>query len=89
MTLAELNEALAGAAHGVWAEWMRYQCTMCIQNFDGSLTIPKDLVERWTRQAVTSYNDLADSEKPSDRDVANRHIMPVITPCILIQNEKS
>lgn len=37
--------------------------TKCIINEDGSYTIPKEFVDRWTRQMNTKYIDLSEQEK--------------------------
>jgi hypothetical protein len=69
----ELREKLAEVAHdGIWAHWTRYQFSKCVQNADGSLTIPADLVERWARQANTPYTGLTEREKESDREQADK-----------------
>ena len=39
---------------------------------DGSCIIPKDKVERWTKQMNTDYKDLSESEKQSDRDIVKK-----------------
>ena len=41
-------------------------------NQDGSLTIPKAFVDRWSRQINTNYIDLSSKEKDSDRKEAIR-----------------
>lgn len=51
-----LREALADVQHAIWAHWMKYQFSVCIKNEDGSLTIPAEKVERWTRQMNTDYS---------------------------------
>ena len=53
----ELLEALADLEHRQWQLWTRYM----LDNYT-----PKN-VERWRRQIQTSYHDLSDSEKDSDR----------------------
>ena len=43
-------------------------------NQDGSLTIPKAFVDRWSRQINTNYIDLSSKEKDSDRKEAIRNM---------------
>lgn len=64
----DLLEALAALEHGRWSHWQRYLHSKCIPGDDGSLTIPADLVARWTTQISTPYADLSEPEKESDRD---------------------
>lgn len=69
----EVIEALAAYAHAAWSGWMKYMFSRC--GYDptrGTMQIPRDLVERWQRQASTDYNDLPESEKESDRDEARK-----------------
>lgn len=73
-TKAELREMLAAKQHEIWAHWMKYQFSRCIQNEDGSLTIPADSVERWHRQIYTDYADLTELEKESDRHQVDKFI---------------
>jgi hypothetical protein len=75
---AEIIEELAGIEHRRWAHWQGYMHSKCITNVDGSLTIPAELVERWNRQIATSYRDLSEKEKDSDRDK-----VAVIIPILL------
>ena len=67
-----LREILAEFAHDRWVNWMRYLFSHCIRNTDGSVTIPKDFADRWVRQTNTSYKDLPDQEKESDKREADR-----------------
>ena len=62
-------EHLSSAEHDKWASWMNYLFEVSVENEDGSVTIPKDKVERWKRQCATHYLDLSEREKQSDRDV--------------------
>lgn len=78
---AELLEALAAIEHERWSHWQRYVHSKCIQAADGSLTIPAELVERWTTQMNTSYSELSDDEKESDRDQVRRYL-PVIADAL-------
>lgn len=78
MTDVELMERLAEAEHASWSRWMDYLFSKCEPNiYDGTVSIPHLLVERWTRQAKTAYADLSPSEQESDRDEV-RHILPII-----------
>jgi hypothetical protein len=52
------NEQLAAYAHETWAGWMKYLFGKSPRNADGSV---------WTRQMNTSYEDLPEGEKQSDR----------------------
>jgi len=58
----DLLEHLADLEHRQWGHWTRYM----LDNYT-----PEN-VERWRRQIQTSYNDLSDSEKDSDRTWAAR-----------------
>lgn len=73
MTEEEIREELAAVAHSQWAGWMRYMFEKCIRlpGADAGFYIPKQYVERWTRQMNTSYPDLPENEKESDRTEAD------------------
>lgn len=45
----EKQEQMADSAHQIWAHWMRYMFSQGEYHEDGSWTMPKDKVERWTR----------------------------------------
>ena len=49
----ELIEKLSAIEHDRWAHWQSYLHSKCERNDDGSLTIPKDLVEKWNTQIET------------------------------------
>ena len=66
--MKELVEVLANIEHQRWSKWQKYLHNKCIENEDGSLTIPTELVDRWTRQMNTDYKDLTELEKESDRE---------------------
>ena len=70
----DVIEILAQYEHDRWSRWQRYLFSKCRVNKDGSLTIPKEFVERWARQMNTEYNNLLESEKASDRIEAKRII---------------
>jgi len=65
-----LIEKLADYAHEAWSGWMKYLFEKSSSSEDGSVTIPKELVDRWTRQLETPYEDLSEEEKASDRKEA-------------------
>ena len=69
------REELAAVQHEIWAHWTKYQFSICQHNKDGTITIPTDKVERWSRQMNTPYSDLTDKEKESDRHQADKVLM--------------
>ena len=73
-----MKEALAEYAHNAWAGWMIYLFIESTINPDGTVTIPKWAVDRWTRQAATPYIDLPEKEKESDRKEADEMIAIVV-----------
>ena len=72
-----LIEQLADKEHASWARWMRYLFDQCELQPDGSLLIPLKFGLRWNRQMNTSYAELTEREKQSDRDEV-AHILPII-----------
>lgn len=76
--MSNVRVSLAEYAHEAWSGWMRYMFSKCHVNHDGSMVIPKDLVERWTRQMSTPYDELPISERESDIKEANQ-IMDIVT----------
>lgn len=72
MSQEELSERVAEYAHTAWSGWMGYAFAKGTVNPDGSVTIPAELVERWKRQINTSYSNLPENEKESDRAEANK-----------------
>jgi len=68
----DVREKLASYAHSAWAGWMKYMFSKSKKEKDGTVVIPKDLVDRWTRQMNTPYGGLPESEKKSDRKEADK-----------------
>lgn len=68
----ETREALAALAHEQWCGWMSYLFKQGTTNDDGSFTIAPWAVERWLRQMGTTYKELPEEEKQSDRAEADR-----------------
>ena len=69
----ELYEKLADIEHQRWSDWQKYMFSLCKKNIDGSLTIPVELVDRWTNQIHTDFPDLTEAEKDSDREQVDRY----------------
>ena len=40
--------------------------------------IPAEKVERWKRQLATSYHELSEAERESDRQVVREHLPEVL-----------
>ena len=76
----KLREEFARIAHESWIGWMECLLSRCgaIGNWDsvfgGTVYIPKDFIERWTRQMKTPYSELPESEKESDRHQADKYL---------------
>jgi len=69
-----MKEKIAELAHDQWSGWMKYLFSKNKKNKDGSFTIPKEFVDRWERQMNTSYEDLSEPEKDSDRKEADKFL---------------
>ncbi len=67
-----LREKISDIQHEIWSSWMTHLFKVSIHNNDGSYTIPLDKVKRWKRQLSTSYDELTESEKDSDRKQADK-----------------
>lgn len=67
-----MREELASLVHELWSEWIHYVASKSTFNLDGSMTISAWAVRRRERQMNTSYADLTEEEKDSDRREADR-----------------
>lgn len=77
--LDELLEALASIEHDRWSHWQRYVHSKCIPQGDGGdLLIPGDLVRRWEKQIATSYSELTEEEKESDREQVRKYLPLIV-----------
>lgn len=65
--IEEVVEKGADLEHDRWSGWQKYLHSLCVKNEDGTLTIPKERVERWERQIATPYSELSEQEKEYDR----------------------
>ena len=70
----DFMEDLADQEHDSWSRWMEHLFSKSEENPDGTVTIPKDKVERWKRQMKTDYKKLSPSEKESDRKEVRKFI---------------
>lgn len=68
----EAVEELAALEHERWSGWMIYLASKCEPGANGTLVIPKWAVDRWSRQAGTTYAELSEEEKESDRKEARK-----------------
>lgn len=78
--MKESIERLANYAHVSWAGWMKYLFKNSQIQSDGSVIIPKHLVDRWARQIQTPYIDLPENEKNSDRNEAKQMLRHLHNP---------
>lgn len=74
---AALVEKLASIEHERWSHWQNYMHGKCELRSDGSLVMPKSLVDRWRRQASTPYEELSEDEKESDREQVRKYL-PIV-----------
>lgn len=81
LVLEGLVEELAACEHERWSHWQRYMHSKGERRPDGSLVIPGELVQRWDAQIATSYADLSESEKMSDREQVRRYL-PLIAAAL-------
>ncbi|NKJ71805.1 hypothetical protein GFL38_05795 [Rhizobium leguminosarum bv. viciae] len=72
--IEELIENLAAIEHERWAHWQSYVHSSAERQSDGSLVIPRKLVEHWERQIETSYHKLSDEEKKTDREQVMKYL---------------
>lgn len=73
----ELIERLADAEHASWAHWMAYLFSLCYEDRDGNIVIPRNSADRWQKQMTTPYAELSEQEKESDRGEVWK-ILPII-----------
>lgn len=68
------REKLADLSHRQWSSWMVFLFEHSKLNKNGTVTIPKNMADRWKRQSKTHYIELSEEEKNSNRIEANRVI---------------
>ena len=64
MVRSDIIERLAAHEHEQWAHWTRYMLD----------NLTEENIARWRQQIETDYQDLAESEKESDRQWARKAI---------------
>jgi len=71
-TAEEAREKLAAYAHTAWSGMMNYLFSKCERvGIDDLMVIPDWAVERWKRQAATSYSAMPENERESDQAEAD------------------
>jgi len=70
----ELQYRLAVYAHEAWSGWMKCMFSKSGNMLSGGVIVPAKLVERWTRQMNTIYDELPANENASDLQEANKMI---------------
>ncbi len=77
----DLREQLAELCHSQWSGWMRHLFCRAVV-VDGYATILVEDVQRWQRQMMSSYDQLTEAEKDSDRAEADRilEILKAVLP---------
>ena len=68
---SKLFEQLADIEHQRWADWQKW-CHKILRENCPSPELEK-VLERWDKQIATSYNDLSEKEKDSDREQVMRY----------------
>lgn len=67
-----LIERLAEIEHERWSDWQAW-CHKILRENCPSPGL-EAVLERWDRQIATTYKDLSEQEKQSDRDQVNRYL---------------
>lgn len=75
----EIIEKLADIEHQRWSDWQSY-CHKVLRENCPSPEL-ESILKRWDRQIATSYQDLSESEKESDRNQVRRY-EPIISDLI-------
>lgn len=90
------REVLAEQMHKQWSGWMRHMLQVLIDDHDlltdGLALGPVEAkefrahIERWKRQIDTSYEDLSEKEKDSDREWADK-VLEVVNEHLRYEQE--
>ena len=79
--LAGLVEKLAQLEHERWSHWQRYLHSRGTLQRDGSLLLSARDVQNWDREINTSYAELSDQQKESDREQVRKYL-PLIAQAL-------
>jgi len=71
-TIIEFREKLADIEHQRWSDWQKW-CHKILRENCPSPELEK-VLERWDKQIATSYKDLSEAEKDSDREQVDRYL---------------
>jgi len=85
--IKEFIEKGADLEHDRWARWQKYVHSLCKKNKDGSLTIPKERVERWEKEIATPYLELTEELKEYDRK-ETRNYIPLLNQALSQQKQE-
>jgi len=75
MAVNELREEVAAVQHEIWSHWMKYMLSVGEYKDDETWVMPKEKLKRWKRQMNTSYADLTDGGRESDRHQADKVLL--------------
>ena len=71
-----MRERIATYLHDLWCRWITELFVQSQSNDDGSVTLPVELVTKWSWQASTEYDGLTEDEKNSLRVEADEILRP-------------
>ena len=77
--LEALRDRLADIEHERWSHWQKYMHGKCEAKQNGDLVIPAEFVAQWSKQSETSFQQLTEAEKNSDRDQVERYLPLIIS----------
>jgi hypothetical protein len=64
----------AAVEHEIWSSWMFYMFTRGDYDNMGRWIMPKEFVDRWTKQLETPYSELSEQEQKSDIEQVYKHL---------------
>jgi len=67
-----IREVIAAVQHEIWSHWMKHLFNTGYLASYGDFVIAASDVRRWKRQMNTPYSELAEKEKDSDREQADK-----------------
>lgn len=70
----EDKERWAAEFHAIWSEWMAFIFRNSLTKPDGTVVIPKEFVDHWTKRMNTSFVDLPEDAKGYPRENVERYL---------------